>query len=209
MHTKVVLSTSAVLTIAGTVLLKLSEGKNLTLLSAFFHSVSTRTAGFSTVPLGDFSNAGLITVMVLMFIGASPGSTGGGIKTSTFFVLLAGIGSAATNREEKAFHYSIPADAFRKASVIAMMGFGIVLSSTFLLLMLEPQLTMRDALFEMVSAFGTADFPPALLPLWNRCQTSFHPDHVHWPLRSMTIATLWYFNKGERVRFPEGNISVG
>lgn len=210
MHTKVVLSTSAVLTIAGTVLLKLSEGKNLTLLSAFFHSVSTRTAGFSTVSLGDFSNAGLITVMVLMFIGASPGSTGGGIKTSTFFVLLAGIGSAATNREEKAFHYSIPADAFRKASVIAMMGFGIVLSSTFLLLMLEPQLTMRDALFEMVSAFGTAGLSTGITAsLGTGARLLSILIMYIGRLGPMTIATLWYFNKGERVRFPEGNISVG
>ena len=57
-----------------------------------------------------------------MFIGASPGSTGGGVKTSTFFVLLQGIKSAATNKTEKAFHYSVPADAFRKAAVITLLA---------------------------------------------------------------------------------------
>ena len=53
-----------------------------------FQSVSARTAGFSTYPIGSFTNAGLFVLILLMFIGASPGSTGGGIKTSTLFVLL-------------------------------------------------------------------------------------------------------------------------
>lgn len=76
---------------------------DVTWLGAFFHSVSSRTAGFSTYPLGTFSTAGLLVLTVLMFIGASPGSTGGGIKTSTFFVIIQGIISAATNKSEKAF----------------------------------------------------------------------------------------------------------
>ena len=81
MHTKVVLSVSISLIIIGTILIKLTE--DVSWLGAFFHSVSARTAGFSTYPLGKFSRAGLLVITVLMFIGASPGSTGGGIKTST------------------------------------------------------------------------------------------------------------------------------
>lgn len=73
MHAKVVLSVSLVLIVVGTILLKLTE--NITWLGAFFHSVSARTAGFSTYSLGGFSNAGLLVLTVLMFIGASPGST--------------------------------------------------------------------------------------------------------------------------------------
>ena len=99
MHTKVVLSVSAVLIVVGTVLLKLTE--NVTWLGAFFHSVSARTAGFSTYSLGQFTDAGLLVLTVLMFIGASPGSTGGGIKTSTLFALIQGIKAAATNRSER------------------------------------------------------------------------------------------------------------
>lgn len=76
MHSKVVLSVSMILIIFGTIMLKLTE--NITWLGALFNSVSARTAGFSTFNLGDFSNAGLIIMMVLMFIGASPGSTAGG-----------------------------------------------------------------------------------------------------------------------------------
>lgn len=86
LHSKVVIVTSLVLLVAGTVILKLTE--NATWLGAFFQSVSARTAGFSTYPIGEFTNAGLFVLCILMFIGASPGSTGGGIKTSTFFIMF-------------------------------------------------------------------------------------------------------------------------
>ena len=114
MHTKAVITVSIFLIAAGTLLIKLTE--EVTWLGAFFQSVSARTAGFSTYPLGKFSNAGLLILTVLMFIGASPGSTGGGIKTSTLFVLIQGIKSAATNKSEKGFRYAVPADAFRSGS---------------------------------------------------------------------------------------------
>jgi trk system potassium uptake protein TrkH len=144
MHAKVVLFMSLVLTAAGTVLLKLTE--DITWMGAFFTSVSARTAGFSTFPLGSFSSAGLLTVIVLMVIGASPGSTGGGIKTTTCYVLFEGIRSSATNTSEKAFRYAVPADAFRKAAVITLLAIGIVLSGTYILVILEPGVPFLDAL---------------------------------------------------------------
>ena len=94
MHTRVVLSTTFALLLFGTLLLKLTE--SISWLGAFFYSVSARTAGFSTYNLSDFSTAGLLVVSGLMFIGASPASTGGGIKTTTFFVLLSGIYSGVS-----------------------------------------------------------------------------------------------------------------
>lgn len=88
MHTKVVLSVSLALIIIGTLLIKLTEP--VSWLCALFHSVSTRTAGFASRPIGNFGAPALLVMIVLMFIGASSGSTGGGIKTSTFFVLIRG-----------------------------------------------------------------------------------------------------------------------
>lgn len=87
MHAKVVLTVSFALIIFGTVFIKITE--NVTWLGALFHSVSSRTAGFSAYPLGEFSKLGLLVLIVLMFIGTSPGSTGGG--TSIFFTFLQGI----------------------------------------------------------------------------------------------------------------------
>ncbi len=212
MHTKVVLVVSLILTVAGTLLLKFTEGENISWLGAFFHSVSARTAGFSSYPLGKFSAASLLVLIVLMFIGASPGSTGGGIKTSTIFVLFQGIKSAATNKQEKAFHYSVPRDAFRRAAVIALLAIGVITFGTFCICMLEPasKVSFLDALFEMSSAFGTVGLSTGItggLSVGSKL-VSICIMYIG-RLGPLTVASLWYFNKGERVSYPIGNISIG
>ena len=208
MHTKVVLTVSAALIVSGTVLLWLTE--DVTLLGAFFHSVSARTAGFSTYSLGNFSNAGLFVLTVLMFIGASPGSTGGGIKTSTFFVLLQGIKSAATNKSEKAFRYAIPVDAFRKAAVITLIALGVVITGTYLMVIMEPDITLMDALFEVTSAFGTVGLSTGITAgLSDGSKILSIITMYIGRLGPLTIASLWYFSRGERASYPDGNISIG
>ena len=208
MHTKVVLSMSAGLIIVGTLLLKLTE--NITWLGAFFQSVTARTAGFCTYPLGGFTNAGLMVMLVLMFIGASPGSTGGGIKTTTFFALLQGVKSAATNRSEKAFRYSMPGSAFRKGAVIALIGLSVVLSGTFVMALLEPHIPLRDVLFEVTSAFGTVGLSTGITGGLSSGSKLLSILIMYiGRLGPMTIATMWYFNKGERVSYPEGDIAIG
>ena len=208
MHTKVVLTVSAALIVSGTVLLWLTE--DVTLLGAFFHSVSARTAGFSTYSLDNFSNAGLFVLTVLMFIGASPGSTGGGIKTSTFFVLLQGIKSAATNKSEKAFRYAIPVDAFRKAAVITLIALGVVITGTYLMVIMEPDITLMDALFEVTSAFGTVGLSTGITSgLSDGSKILSIITMYIGRLGPLTIASLWYFSRGERASYPDGNISIG
>ncbi len=208
MHSKVVITTSAFLTISGTLLFKLTE--NITWLGAFFHSVSARTAGFSTYNIGNFTDAGLLVMIVLMFIGASPGSTGGGIKTTTFFVLLQGIKSAATNTSEKAFRYAVPSEAFRKAAVITLIAAFIVISGTYLLLIMDPQVGFTAALFEITSAFGTVGLSTGIttkLSLGGKI-LSIIIMYVG-RMGPLTIATLWYFKNNELTGYPEGNIAIG
>ena len=208
MHTKVVLTVSAALIVIGTLLIRLTE--DVTWLGAFFHSVSARTAGFSTYSLGQFSNAGLFVIAVLMFIGASPGSMGGGIKTSTFFVLLQGIKSAATNKSEKAFRYAVPAESFRKAAVITLMALGVVVTGTYLMVIMEPDVSLMDALFEITSAFGTVGLSTGITPgLSDGSKLLSILTMYIGRLGPLTIATLWYFTKGERTSYPDGNISIG
>ncbi len=208
MHAKVVLSVSAALIISGTLLLKLTE--DVTWLGAFFHSVSARTAGFSTYPLGTFSSAGLLCLIVLMFIGASPGSTGGGIKTSTFFVLLQGIKASATNKTEKAFRYTVPSNAFRKAAVITLMALGVVLTGTYIMVAAEPDIRLIDALFEVTSAFGTVGLSTGITPGLSDISKLLSILIMYiGRLGPLTIASLWYFDKGERARYPDGNIAIG
>lgn len=208
MHAKIVISMSAALIVAGTLLIKATE--DVTWLGAFFHSVSARTAGFSTYQLGNFTTSGLMVLIVLMFIGASPGSTGGGIKTSTFFVLVQSIKAMATNKSEKAFHYSLPANAFRKAAVITLLALGVVLTGTYLMSVMEPHLSLSDILFEVTSAFGTVGLSTGISPglsVGSKVLTILIM--YIGRLGPLTIATLWHFSRGERTSYPEGNIAIG
>ncbi len=209
MHAKVVLSTSLVLLLVGTVLIKATQpGESW--LGAYFHSVSARTAGFSTTNMATYTDASLLTLIVLMFIGASPGSTGGGIKTTTFFVLLQAVKSAATNQSEKAFKYAIPSDFFRKAAVITLLSLAVVTTGTYLLILMDPNVPFIDALVEMTSAFGTVGLSTGItssLSLGSKL-LSILTMYVG-RLGPLTVASLWYFTKGERVSYPEGNIAIG
>lgn len=208
MHAKVVLTMSAALIFIGTILLKFTE--DITWLGAFFHSVSARTAGFSTYSLGTFTNAGLLVLIVLMFIGASPGSTGGGIKTSTFFALIQGIKSAATNKSEKAFHYALPKDAFRKGGIITLLAIAVVIVGTWIMMVMEPEIGLIDALFEVTSAFGTVGLSTGITTdLGTDSKLLSILIMYIGRLGPLTIASLWYFSRGERVSFPEGNLVIG
>ncbi len=209
MHAKVVLSVTVFLIIMGTVLIKLTEGSE-TWLGAYFHSVSARTAGFSTTNMASYTDAGLLTLTALMFIGASPGSTGGGIKTTTFFVLFRGILSAATNKQEKAFKRSIPSELFRKAAVITLLALGVVVAGTWLMVVMDPNVPIIDALFEVTSAFGTVGLSTGITPTLSVGSKLLSILIMYiGRLGPLTIASLWYFTKGERTKYPDGNIAIG
>lgn len=208
MHARVVLSMSFVLIIVGTLLFKFTE--DITWLGAFFQSVSARTAGFSTYSLGEFTSAGIFVLIPLMFIGASPGSTGGGIKTTTFFALMQGIKSSATNKSEKAFHYSMPKDAFKKAAVITLLAISVVITGTYLMLVFDPNIKFIDALFEITSAFGTVGLSTGITSTLSVGSKLLSILIMYiGRLGPLTVATLWYFTKGERTEYPVGNITIG
>lgn len=208
MHARVVLSVSAVLTVGGMLLLKLTE--SMSWMGALFHSVSARTAGFSTYAMGGFTQPGLLVMLFLMLIGASPGSTGGGVKTTTLFVLWQGVRSAATNRSERAFRYAVPRTAFRKAAVILLLALGVIFTGTYLLILLEPTVSLRDALFEITSAFATVGLSTGITAgLGTGAKLLSVLIMYIGRLGPLTVATLWYFSRGERVRFPQGDIAIG
>ena len=210
MHSSVVLAVSGALIAFGTLFIKLAEGGSISWLGALFASVSARTAGFATYPLGGFSNAGLLAVAALIFIGASPGSTGGGIKTSTFFVLLHGLKGAATNKKGSVFRYSVPEHMFKKAAVVLAVSLAVVLSGSCLMALLEPQMPMRDVLFETVSAFGTAGLSTGVTPsLGTAAKLLSMLIMFIGRVGPLTFMTVWHFGADERVKYPDGNIAVG
>ena len=123
LHSKVVLSTTAVLILGGAMLLWLTEP--ISFLAALFQSITPRTAGFSTIDIGAMTNAGLLVMMILMFIGASPGSTGGGIKTTTFFVLMQEVRSIFSKRRLGAFRRRLPEESLGKAATITLLSLWV------------------------------------------------------------------------------------
>lgn len=125
-------------------------------LAALFQSVTTRTAGFNTIDMGGLGSAAAFTVMVLMFIGAGPTSTGGGIKVSTAVIMLAATTAFLRRRDEVVLaDRSLTLDTVRRALAIAVVGVGTVALGTFALVVAEPQADFLNASFEAVSAHAT------------------------------------------------------
>lgn len=209
LHTKVVLMMTAVLYLGGGVLLKLSEGDNITWMGALFSSMTARTAGFTTFPFTKFSMAGVIVMCILMFIGANPGSTGGGMKTTTMFVLIKSLISTATGKEAVAFGRKVKDDALHKAFVIISLGLCWVIFASFLLTMLEPQLSLSEVLFETVSAVATVGLSMDVTPtLGTLSKLIIIVTMYIGRLGPLTIATMWVASpKG--VSRPEEEIPIG
>ena len=208
LHSKAVLMTTVALLLGGTLLLKTTE--DVSWLGAFFQSVSARTAGFSTYPIGEFTNAGLFTLIVLMFIGASPGSTGGGIKTSTFFVLLQHVRSLFTKQHIGAFHRSISFEMFSKACTITLLSMLLVCVGTFLLCVLEPKYSFVQLLFEEVSAFGTVGLSTGITPdLGVASKLVLIFTMFAGRVGAFTLLTIWIDRPLPNIRYTEESITIG
>jgi trk system potassium uptake protein TrkH len=208
LHTKVVITMTVLLLAIGTVLLKLTE--DVSWLGAFFFSTSARTAGFSTYPVGNFTNAGLFIIIILMFIGASPGSTGGGIKTTTAFTLFKSAYSVSTNRICSAFKRRIPTEVVSKSFILAFLAFCLVVLSTLLLCVLEPQYTFMQLFFEVVSGFGTVGLSTGITPdLKPVTEVVIIITMFIGRVGPLTIASLWTVKPLSNVRYSEEALTIG
>lgn len=208
LHSKIVITTSAVLLAAGTLLLKWTE--DISWLGAFFQSVSARTAGFSTYPIGTFSNAGLFVLCILMFIGASPGSTGGGIKTSTFFVMVQTVRSACTKRSVSAFHREISQKNVSKACMLTVLSITVVCIATFLMCVLEPGYSFIQLFFEVVSAFGTVGLSTGITPqLCAAAKLVIIAVMFIGRLGAFTLLTMWISRPEPAIRYSGESIAIG
>lgn len=163
LHTKIVLSTTTILIIVGTILYFISEYSNLMqgfsfknrFLASFFQSVTTRTAGFNTIDMAHLGKASIFISLFLMFIGASPGSTGGGIKTTTLAVIALSIKSLFRgNKDVSAFKRKINDENIRKVMALIALSMIFLGVMIFVLLLIEP-FSFQKILFEAISAFGT------------------------------------------------------
>jgi len=172
LHSKTVIIATGTLLLLGLVVIyglemnnpetmgELSGGNRL--LASFFLSVTPRTAGFNTVPTGALTTATLVFVIFLMYVGASPGSTGGGIKTTTFTALLQQLYAYVLGkRDVTAFHRRLSQSLIRKAMVISFLALALIFVSSFMLSITE-NAEYLDILFESTSAFGTVGLSTGL-----------------------------------------------
>ena len=164
-QTKVVLITTTILIIVGTLLFYFSG--DMSLLQSFFQSVTSRTAGFDTIPQVSLSGYSQFLTIVLMFIGASPGSTGGGIKTTTFFTLAVTFYAIIRQKSPTCFRRRIAETSVRKAQAVLMISLAIVLIFTLAILRIEEHTGVAPLaiLFEVVSAFATVGLSASITPL--------------------------------------------
>ncbi len=148
------------------------EGKNLfeQFVASFFQSVTTRTAGFNTVPLNlaSISTATYLLIIFLMFVGAASGSTGGGIKTSTFFLLVhSAIASITSKKNVEINKRTIPNDVISRAFSIVAFALAYNAICIFLLTIVQDNMDIRQLFFEQISAFATVGLSLETTPLLN------------------------------------------
>jgi potassium uptake TrkH family protein len=165
LHTKITLLVTGALLVFGPLVVMTFEWTNPAtlgpldtfdkILAGWFQGVTPRTAGFNTVDIGGMNEPTLLVITTLMFIGAGPASTAGGIKVTTFAVLGFVLWSEVRgNTDMNVFQRRLPANLIRQALTVALLAIGLVVGATLAMMSIE-DLSLSPALFEITSAFGT------------------------------------------------------
>ncbi|MCY9665151.1 TrkH family potassium uptake protein [Paenibacillus alginolyticus] len=221
LHSKVVLSMTGFLIVFGAIIIFIFEYTNIRtmgsldlggkILASFFQSVAPRTAGPNTVDIGALRQASQFFIVILMFIGASPGSTGGGIKTTTFTILISAIVTMIRGKEDIViFRYRLAKDRILKAITLTMMALFLVIIVTMLLSTTEDAQLLK-ILFEVTSAFGTVGLTMGLTPeLTTFGKILISLTMFAGRLGPITLAyALQPKQEKELYRHPEGKITIG
>lgn len=221
LHSKVVLSMTSALILVGALVIFVFEFTNSKTLeplswsgkiwSSFFQSVTPRTAGANTLDIGGLRQATQFFMIILMFIGASPSSTGGGIKTTTFTILIGAVISMIRGRSDLVlFRYRLAQERIFKAVTITMLALFLVIAVAMVLSTTEDA-SFLSILFETTSAFGTVGLTMGLtgkLTLIGKIIISF--TMFAGRLGPLTLAYALGPKKGKELyRHPEGKMIIG
>jgi trk system potassium uptake protein TrkH len=172
-HTKIVLTTNTMFLIGGTLYLFFGEYLHTfndyslweKFQVAFFQSTTTRTAGFNTINFSLLQPHCIYLMLLFMFVGASPGSTGGGVKTTTFAILLQSVTATLKGKQDvEFFERTIPAQTVVKSIAIFIICIIVVSVGVLIMARVEPDKSFLSLLFEVVSAFGTVGLSLGITP---------------------------------------------
>lgn len=220
LHSKLVLITSIALLAIGTLLIWALEHNNSKtlgshdgwagVLMAFFQSATARTAGFNSINIIDMSHAGLLVMIILMFIGAGSTSTGGGIKVSTFAVAIIATRSFLQDAKTfTAFRRNIPPYIILRALAIIVVSFAILLTATFCLMLTEDA-RFDVVLFEAVSAFSTVGLTAGLTEqLSERGKVIMIFLMIIGRIGPITLAYLAATPKPSHIRYADEDVMTG
>lgn len=220
LHTKLVLVTTAVLIFGGALVFGITEYSGTMegmtageqILASLFASVTARTAGFNTIDTGAMSHAGILLTIVLMYIGGSPGSTAGGVKTTTFTVMILNLWRYLKGRYgANAFGRRLEESAVTKATLVCTINLLLAVAAAVAILAVQPALMIEDVLFEVFSAIGTAGMSTGItrdLNTVSRCIVILLM--YCGRIGSMTFA-LSFTHRGVAAptKYPEEKITVG
>lgn len=225
LHSKIVFTTTVILIVSGTLLIKLTlRDPSFTWLQAAFSSVTCRTAGFTTYDLANLRSypASYIIFILLMIIGASPCSTGGGIKTTTAAVMILSMLSYARGRSPEVFKRKIGEAQIFKAYVLIGLCILVVSVGTFLVSAIQPDMLLADGtkagfaeiLFEVASAFSTTGLSMGITTALNSAnRVLFCLIMFCGRLGPLTIIGVvnnnWMSKSKEAVQYVEENIIIG
>jgi trk system potassium uptake protein TrkH len=223
LHTRLVLVTSALLVFGGALLIALLEWTNpdtlgalsvpQRVMAALFQSVTTRTAGFQTIPQENFRDATSFISMVLMLIGGSPMGTAGGIKTTTVAITVLTVFSYLKGRDStEVYNRRLRLSDVRVAIVILTLEFGIVFVGTVLLSAVTGADSM-DVVFEVASAMGTVGLTRGLTPLLNGAGKLILMVIMYCgrigPVTLAMAITVRSSREKKQIQFPEEKIMIG
>lgn len=175
-HSKLVLSATAVLLLGGMILFFIFEYnysfKDMNfgskLLNSFFCSVTPRTAGFNSVEIREMNPVSQMLTTILMFIGGSSGSTAGGIKTTTIAVLLLCVVANLRNRDEiVVFNYRIALDTVKRAISVTLTNLSEIFIGIIIITLVQSEFSLSDVVFECFSAMGTVGITTGITPNLN------------------------------------------
>ncbi len=224
-HSKIVLSVTGVLLFLGFLVVFVLEFSNpetlghLTvpqkIMASMFQSITTRTAGFNTLDTSALQTPTLLIFVILMFIGGSPGSTAGGVKTTTFGIVIFNVIAVIKGtKETEIFNRRISREISNKALALVTLGMCVVLLITFLMLITDGELGFIEILFETVSALGTVGLSKGITSdLSNVGRVIITMAMFFGRLGPLTIVIALTRRKKRNgncgIRLPEGKVLIG